>query len=69
MVVGQFRIWDRYAEGVGQFQPRVASTLGISGPGSVTLKALAKAWLQVANAFSVFLSGLSYPKVEATLMG
>jgi hypothetical protein len=27
---------------------------------------LAKAWLQVANAFSVLLPGLIYPKVEAT---
>jgi hypothetical protein len=46
-----------YAEGVRKFQPRVEATLGIGGPGNVTLKALAKASLQVANAFSVLLSG------------
>ena len=55
---GNPKLAGTYAEGVREFQPKVASTLGISVQGSVTLKALAKASLQIANAFSVLLFGL-----------
>jgi hypothetical protein len=47
-----------YAEGVGKFQPRVASTLGLTEKSNSTLKAFANAvW---ANAFSVEFLFVSY---------
>jgi hypothetical protein len=54
----------KYAEGVRQFQPGVASTLGFTEKSNPTLKAFAN---DLANAFSVEVLFLVCPRVEATL--
>jgi hypothetical protein len=46
---------------------RVEATLGICAARIVTLKAFSQGAFRIANAFSVLLSGLIIPRVEATL--
>jgi len=55
------------AEGVRQFQPRVASTLGKESTMNATLKALAKAARRFANAYGVDCAACLSPRVVSTL--